>query len=191
MFEPLDLLTIVSAFSTDDSGLAFATLKMSGSGESGYQTIRLEDIWTDSETQGEFFTALKNAKADTYLFNGESTPEGPKNPLLDRAKACGLAGVKYADPFKFSEGKAIFDSLEVNNQIIGTPYAGWQKLETHLKRSNTPQASEVWAFLQGVIYTSGKIGSGNEYTGGLSSFYRPPEDRPFDPGYAPPMSPYF
>lgn len=180
----IETLKIVSAYS-NDSGIAFVTLELIElEEEQGFEKVRLLEIWDKSPGQDDFFPALKSQKPATdtqefvvYIFNGESTTEGPRNPLLDKAKAYGLESVQYADPFRYEEGKTILESLEVENHLMATEAPGWPKLAAQLERNGIQQSPTVWAFLQAAIYADKEISKGGRpYSDESISGYAPRED---------------
>ena len=158
----LEVHTLVSVYSSD-SGIAFVALELFGFEWEGFQKIELLEIWEKSPGQVELFSALKAQKADGYLFNGQKTTEGLRSPLFDKAKAYGLQSVEYAKPFSYSEGQAIFESMQVENRFVASEAPGWPKLAVQLERTGIQQAAAVLAFLQAAIYADRKIGTGNEF----------------------------
>ena len=163
-----EIYTVVSVHSSDN-GIAFVVIELSGFEAQGFQKVELLEVWERSPGQGDLFTALKVQNADGYLFNGQKTAEGLRNPLFDKAKAYGLQSVKYAKPFTYSEGQAIFESMQAENKWAASEAPGWPKLAVQLERSGTQQAAAAWAFLQSAIYADKKLGGGNEFASSFST----------------------
>jgi len=163
-----EIHTLVSVYSSDN-GVAFVVIELTGFEWQGFQKVELLEVWEKSSGQGELFSALKTQKADGYLFNGQKTAGGLRNPLFEKAKAYGLQSVEYANPFSYSEGQAIFESMQAENKWAASEAPSWPKLAVQLERSGIQPPPAVWAFLQGAIYADKKLCAGNEFAESFST----------------------
>lgn len=137
--------SIVSVYSSEDSGIAFAKIEVSDR-----EKAELTKIWTERK-DNEFFSALKATEADTYRFNGTVTQDGLYNVLADAAKEEGIRPITVEKPFKYSEALTIFKSLRAKESIIQTTVAEWPRMAARMNRDGRQDSAEIMAFLQSVI----------------------------------------